>query len=64
MKKHVSGLIVNILFLMVIFNNYSHLTSPLGLGINTVALVCFLALLKETLRKLVQEAKGDKNLEN
>ncbi|MBF0806780.1 MULTISPECIES: hypothetical protein [unclassified Streptococcus] len=54
MKKHVFGLIVNILFLLVIFYNFLLLEFPLGLGINTVALLCFLALLKETLRKLLQ----------
>lgn len=59
MKKHVFGLIINILFLMDIFYNYSHLESPLGLGINTVALVCFLALLKETLRKLLQGVEDE-----
>ncbi len=64
MKKHVFGLIVNILFLLVIFDNFSHLESPIGLGINTVALLLFLALLRETLRKLLQGAEDDKSLEN
>ncbi|MBJ6746193.1 hypothetical protein JEQ21_06950 [Streptococcus sp. 121] len=38
--------------------NRKYLESPLGLGINTVALV-FLALLKETLRKLLQGVEDE-----